>query len=148
MFPKNHIANNEIFNTFLLCLFCFGFFLTAAIVSCGSSWVRDWIWATEAMPDPLTYCTRSGIKLVPLHKDVCLYHFYSRMNWKVLGTAIKARKKMRKNSKGRGVPVVGQQKRIQLGTMKLRVRPLVLLSGLRIWCRHELWCRSQIWHKS
>ena len=41
------------------------------------------------------------------------------MNWKVLGTAIKARKKMRKNSKGRGVPVVGQQKRIQLGTMKL-----------------------------
>ena len=30
-----------------------------------------------------------------------------------------------------------------LGTMRLRVWSLALLSGLRIWCCRELWCRSQ-----
>ena len=46
---------------------------------------------------------------------------------------------------GEGVPVVAQRKRIQLGTVRLRVRSLASLSGLRI--RHccELWCRSQMW---
>ena len=34
--------------------------------------------------------------------------------------------------------------RIRLGTMRLRVRFLALLSGLRIRCCGELWCRSQI----
>ena len=42
-----------------------------------------------------------------------------------------------------GVPVVVEQKRIQLGTMRLQVRSLVLLSGLRIRHCHELWYRSQ-----
>ena len=32
-----------------------------------------------------------------------------------------------------GVPIMVQQKRIQLGTMRLWVRSLALLSGLRIW---------------
>ena len=41
-----------------------------------------------------------------------------------------------------GVPVVAQQKRIRLGTMKLRVRSMASLSGFRIWRCHELWCRS------
>ena len=41
-----------------------------------------------------------------------------------------------------GVPVVAQWKRIQLGTMKLQVRSLASLSGLRIWHCCELWCRS------
>ena len=36
-----------------------------------------------------------------------------------------------------------QGKQIQLGTMRLRVRSLASLSGLRIWRRRELWCRSQ-----
>ena len=36
-----------------------------------------------------------------------------------------------------------QQKRIPLGTMRLEVRSLASLSGLRIWHCHELWCRSQ-----
>ena len=40
-----------------------------------------------------------------------------------------------------GVPVVVQGKQIQLGTMRLRVRSLAPLNGLRIWCCHELWCR-------
>ena len=31
-----------------------------------------------------------------------------------------------------GVPVMAQQKRIQLGTMRLRIQSLALLSGLRI----------------
>ena len=48
----------------------------------------------------------------------------------------------------RGVPVVAQWKRIQLGTMRLPVRSLASLSGLRIWHCHELWCKSQMWLRS
>ena len=43
-----------------------------------------------------------------------------------------------------GVPVMVQPKRIWLGDMRLRVRSLVSLSGLRIWRCCELWCRSQM----
>ena len=48
----------------------------------------------------------------------------------------------------KGVPVVAQRNRIQLGTMRWRVRSLASLSGLRIWRCHELWCRSQTWVRS
>ena len=41
------------------------------------------------------------------------------------------------------VPVLAQQKGIQLGTMRLRVRTLPSLSGLRIRCCRELWYRLQ-----
>ena len=34
---------------------------------------------------------------------------------------------------------------IQLGTMKLRVRSLALLSGLRILHCHGLWCSLKTW---
>ena len=34
------------------------------------------------------------------------------------------------------------------GTMRLWVRSLAWLSGLRFWCCHELWCRSQTWLRS
>ena len=44
-----------------------------------------------------------------------------------------------------GVPVVAQQNRIRLGTVRLRVRSLTLLSGLRIWHCHELWDVARIW---
>ena len=44
-----------------------------------------------------------------------------------------------------GVPVVAQQKRIQLGTMKFPVWSLALLSGLRIWRCCKLWYRLQMW---
>ena len=37
---------------------------------------------------------------------------------------------------------MAQQKQIRLGTVRLWVHSLALLSGLRIWCCHELWCRS------
>ena len=47
-----------------------------------------------------------------------------------------------------GVPIVVQQKQIQLGAMGLWVRSLALLSGLGIWPCHELWCRSQTWLRS
>ena len=36
-----------------------------------------------------------------------------------------------------------QQKQIQLETMRLQVRPLALLSGLRIRPCRELWCRPE-----
>ena len=41
-----------------------------------------------------------------------------------------------------GAPVVAQQKRIRLGTMKLWVRSQASLSGLRIWHCRKLWSRS------
>ena len=46
-----------------------------------------------------------------------------------------------------GVPVVVQQKQVQLVTMRLQVRSLALtsLSGLRIQRGHELWCRIKMW---
>ena len=44
-----------------------------------------------------------------------------------------------------GVPIMAQWKRIQLGTMRLRLPSLALLSGLRIRCCCELWCRLQTW---
>ena len=37
-----------------------------------------------------------------------------------------------------GVPIMAQRKRIQLGTMRLQVPFLALLSGLRIWHCHKL----------
>ena len=42
-----------------------------------------------------------------------------------------------------GVPIVAQQKRIQLVIVRLWVRSLALLSGLRIQRCPELWCRLQ-----
>ena len=42
-----------------------------------------------------------------------------------------------------GVPIMAQQKQIRLGTMRLWVRSLAWLSGLRIRCCRELWYRSQ-----
>ena len=47
-----------------------------------------------------------------------------------------------------GVHVVPQQKQIQLGTMRLRVRSLASLSGLRILHCPELWCRLKMWLRS
>ena len=39
------------------------------------------------------------------------------------------------------VPVMAQWKQIWLVSMRTQVRSLALLSGLNIWCCHELWCR-------
>ena len=47
-----------------------------------------------------------------------------------------------------GVPTVAQWKWIWLATMRLQVQSLVSLSGLRVWCCHELWCRLQTWLRS
>ena len=43
---------------------------------------------------------------------------------------------------------MAQQKQIQLGTMRLWVQSLALLSGLRIQHCRELLCRSQMWLRS
>ena len=48
-----------------------------------------------------------------------------------------------KKEKIREVPVVVQRKQIRLGTMRLQVRSLGLLSGLGIRRCGELWCGSQ-----
>ena len=47
-----------------------------------------------------------------------------------------------------GVLVVAQWLTSQLGTMRLRVRPLALFGGLRIQCCRELWCRLRMWLES
>ena len=48
-----------------------------------------------------------------------------------------------KETQRHGVPIVVQQKGIRLGTMRLRVRSLASLSGLRLQHCHELWYRLQ-----
>ena len=45
---------------------------------------------------------------------------------------------------GEGFPVVAQQKRILLVSMRIQVLSLASLSGLRILCGCALWCRSQM----
>ena len=42
------------------------------------------------------------------------------------------------------VPIVAQWKQTELVSMRMRVQSLTSLSGLRIWCCHELWCRLQM----
>ena len=41
------------------------------------------------------------------------------------------------------IPIVAQQKLIQLESMRIRVQSPASLSGLRTWRCPELWCRSQ-----
>ena len=43
---------------------------------------------------------------------------------------------------------MAQRKQILLGTMRLWVRSVALLNGLRIWRCYKLWCRLQIWLRS
>ena len=56
----------------------------------------------------------------------------------------KKQKKKKKRKWILGVPVMAQWKQIQLGTIRLWVRSLALLSGLRVQHCHELWCRLQM----
>ena len=44
-----------------------------------------------------------------------------------------------------GVPILARRKQMQLETMRLWVRSLDSLSGLRIQLCCELWCRLQTW---
>ena len=62
------------------------------------------------------------------------YYYFTRLPWPSNKHSLK---------RSGGVPVMVQQKRVQLGTMMLRVRSLALLSGLRIQRCRELWCRWQ-----
>ena len=41
----------------------------------------------------------------------------------------------------KGVPIVEQQKQIQLVSIRMLVQSLASFSGLRIWHYCELWCR-------
>ena len=74
------------------------------------------------------------MKLPIFDIDLCKQHMCLGQNARHLGCSRKL---------SGGVPLVVQQKQIQLGTMRLRVRSLVSISGLRIRHYHELWCRSQ-----
>ena len=94
------------------------------------------------------------------HTYVYIYICTSMKNWKIINLNYSLeilsesmsvwcpfqtfKTKTTQNSK-HGVPIVAQWKQIWLVTMRLRVRTLALLSGLRIRHCHELWCRSQAW---
>ena len=44
-----------------------------------------------------------------------------------------------------GVPIVAERVTNLASIMRIQIRSLASLSGLRIWCCLELWCRSQMW---
>ena len=58
------------------------------------------------------------------------------------------KKKCHIRTEDRGVPFVVQQEWIWLGTLRLQVRSLASISGLRIQSCCELWCRLQTWFGS
>ena len=83
----------------------------------------------------LPYATRAGLKKAKQNK----------INMSLGLTLFKTdhRPKCRtKTIKLPGIPIMA------LGTMRLQVRSLALLSGLRTWHCRELWCRSQTWLRS
>ena len=55
---------------------------------------------------------------------------------------------MLKKITSQGVLIVVQQKQIQLVSIRMRVRSLASINGLRIHRCHELWCRSKTWLRS
>ena len=77
--------------------------------------------------------------LAPDHKD---FRFFSGNNIYLLYPPIKL---PTFKTGPWGVAVMAQWKQIQLGTMRLQVGSLALLSGLRIQRCHELWHRLQTW---
>ena len=68
---------------------------------------------------------------------------FSLASWKQEGIHWRARGGRRKIRVG--VPIVAQQKQIQLVSMRMLVQSLTPLSGLRIQHCHKLWCSSQAW---
>ena len=77
-----------------------------------------------------------------------LYLFFVKILkfWWLVWTWILLKKHIKKKSKfySSGVPVLAQWKRIWLVSMRIQVRTLASLSGLRIWHCGELWFR---WHR-
>ena len=51
---------------------------------------------------------------------------------------------LKKKSREVGIPVVAQQKQIQVVSMRMQVRSLASLNVLWIWRCPEMWCRSQM----
>ena len=85
--------------------------------------------------------------LSSLHWTVSMTTFCSRKrHYLYFPRILKIQTSLKKSPEG--VPIVAQWKRIQLETMKFRVRSLAVVSGLNIQCCHELWYRSQMWLRS
>ena len=55
-----------------------------------------------------------------------------------------SRKAGEEKKEEKGVPIVGQWLMTQLASMRLQVRSLASVSGLRNWRCCELWCRLQM----
>ena len=138
----------------------FFFFVGATLVGYGSSWARGGI---AASTDTCATATASGIWVTSATYTAALgnarslahwvrpgieptssWTYWVLTHWATTGTpSFNLHHNHLKNVFFTGVPVVTQWKQIQLGTMRLWVRSLALLSGVRIW-RGELWYRSQM----
>ena len=79
-----------------------------------------------------------------LEENICEQHEWQVLSFQNIQTFHTAQWQKKKKSQkwAEGVPILAQQKRIWLGTMRLWVWFLASLSGLRIRHCHELWCRS------
>ena len=73
-------------------------------------------------------------------EDICKEYSLQRLNFQNIQTVHTTPQKQTTQS---GVPIVAQQKGVQVGIMRLQVQSLTSLSRLRIQCCHELCWRSQ-----
>ena len=103
--------------------------------------IHELFFLTLNMLTLLLAASRKG-KSSEEERDLFLYYFLPSMS-SIYALVIKLKMHF-KNKQVRGVSILEKQKRIRLGTTKLQVRSLALLSGLRI--RHccELWCRLRM----
>ena len=103
----------------------------------GSNWLNDVCWCPRGM-DFMCVCwpwnhTIQASPLTTVNTYLGSLPGFSALGWS-------------QDEHGGGVlPVVVQQKRIWLGTMRLQVWSLALHSGLRIQCCRELWSWLQTW---
>ena len=75
-------------------------------------------------------CVTNGEKIFETHETDHLCPEYMNSSFQLFFLKV-----------NRGVPLMAQQEQILLGTLRLRVRSLASLNGLRIRRCRELWCR-------
>ena len=68
----------------------------------------------------------------------------SSLAWELPHAVGTVKKKKFKNKDNDRVPVLAQWKRIRLASMRMQIRSLASVSGLRIQRCRELWCRWQM----
>ena len=106
---------------------------------CGPDRALLWLWCRPAVVAPnqllaweLPCAMGVALKGRGKRKEICVMcHINSR-----------------KRKKDMGIPIMAQQKRIWLASMRTQFLSLASLSGLRIQHCRELWCSLQTWLRS